>query len=669
MDKEKQKPIFRLIVCIVIILLIFAGFIFRLYDWQIVHGEDYAEISKQASTYTETSYATRGKILTNDGVELATNNMSYTIVLNKIYMKDNETNSVIAKLISLCETCGTQWYDVLPILVDGEGYKFDKGAEGDVEYIKSSAMLNDDSLENATDIMNGLIERYDAENISDKQMKRNVVSVRYNMEKKGYSYSAVYEFAEKVSKEAISVISERTQNISAVEIRTVMERVVKNGTLIPHVVGVVGALSQEEYDEHKDDGYALDDKIGKFGIEASMEKYLRGEAGKREVTKDYEGNIISEKDTKEARPGDTVYLTIDSKLQKVANKSLASNVAKAQANGEAVAAEKKEKLQGEDCEAGAVVMLSVKDFSVLAAATYPSYDLGQYWDTDYNEWLYSDDSLPLYSRAFNGAFQPGSTFKPLTAIAALQEGIITPSFSYECTGHYNHYPNFTINCLSVHGNNDLETAIAKSCNSYFAEVGRLTGITSLYLYAEKFGLGMETGIEVDESTGILAGRDSEEFYAGSTCQAAIGQSDNTFTPVQLATYAATIANNGVRYRTHLVRKIVSYDGEEVILDNDPKKPEVMADAEIDEKNIESVKRGMRAVLSEGGTASSYFEGFKVKVAGKTGTAENAGSDHAVFICFAPYDKPEVAIAVVLEHGAWTRFTGAIARDLLTEYFK
>ena len=668
MEKEGRKSVFRIILCIVLLVAIFSLFAFRLYDWQIVHGKDYAEISKQSSTYTESSYATRGEILTADGVELAVNKTTYTIVLNKIYMKEEETNSVIAKLITVMDTCGGKWFDILPILTDGDGYKFDKGATGDVEFIKSEAMLNDPELENATEIMEALIERYDAENIADREMQRKIVSVRYNMEKKGYSYSTPYEFAKNVSKDVISVVSERTQSIAAVEIRTVSERKIKNGTLIPHIVGVTGSLSPEEYEEHKDEGYALDDKIGKFGIEASLEKYLRGEAGEREVTKGYDGAVVSHKDTKEAKPGATVYLTIDSKLQKVANESLASNVVKAQANGVAEAAKRKENLQGEDCQAGAVVMLSVKDFSVLAAATYPSYDLSKYWDEDYNEWLYSDETSPMYSRAFNGAFQPGSSFKPLTAIAALQEGTITPGTTYTCTGHYNFYPNFTINCLSVHGTNDLENAIAASCNSYFAEVGRLTGITSIYLYAEKFGLGVETGIEVDESTGVLAGRDSENFYAGSTCQAAIGQSDNTFTPVQLATYTATLANNGVRYRTHLVRKIVSYDGKETLVDNDPDKPEIVADAEIDRDNIDVVKSGMRAVLTRG-TASSYFNGFKIQVAGKTGTAENAGSDHAVFICFAPYEKPEVAVAVVLEHGAWTRFTGAIARDLLTEYFK
>ena len=668
MEKQEYKPIFRMVLCLIIILIIFVMFIVRLYDWQIVHGKDYKELSKQSSAYTETSYATRGEILLSDGTELAVNKTSYTVVLNKIYLHSDDTNYAIANLIDLCDKCKTKWFDVLPILTDGNGYKFDQGSANDIEFIQSSAMLDDPSLKNASDIMEALIKRYDAENVIDRELQRDVVSVRYNMEKKGYSYSTVYEFAEKVSKEAISVISERTQNVPGVEIRTTSERQIKNGTLIPHIVGVVGSLSQEEYEEHKDDGYALDDKIGKFGIEAGLEKYLRGQAGKREVVKDYEGNVVSQKEIEPVKLGNTVYLTIDKKLQEVANQSLAENVIKAQANGAYEAKKAGKNLQGEDCRAGAVVMLSVKDFSVLAAATYPSYDLSQYWDDDYNEWLYSDDGSPMYSRAFNGAFQPGSSFKPLAAIAALQEGTITPDTTYTCTGHYNYYPSFTINCLSVHGTNNLRGAIAASCNSYFAEVGRLTGITSLYLYAEKFGLGVPTGLEVDESTGILAGRDSEHFYPGNTCQAAIGQSDNTFTPVQLATYTATLANNGVRYRTHLVRKIVSYDRKETIVDNDPNNPEIVADAEIEKKYIDEVKSGMRAVLTTG-TASSYFDGFKVEVAGKTGTAENAGSDHAVFICFAPYKKPEVAVAVVLEHGAWTRFAGRIARDLLTAYFK
>lgn len=664
---EKRSSTIRIIICLCLVIAIFVLFVFRLFDWQIVHGKEYQEVLKQSSTFVESSYETRGEILLADGTELAVNKTSYSVILNKIYMVENQTNNVVISLLDLCRECNVKWNDILPILVDGEGFKFDEGSTADIEFIQSESMLNDDTLVNATDIMKALIERYDVQDINDKELQRDVVSVRYNMEKKGYSYTTVYEFAKGVSKEAISVISERTQNIPAVEIRTTSEREIKNGTLIPHIVGVIGAMSPEEYEEHKDEGYALDAKIGKFGIEAGLESYLKGKAGQREIVKDYKGNIISEKDIVPAEPGNTIFLTINKNIQQVANDSLARNVKKAQTEGAADVSKDGKNHQGEDCIAGGAVMLRVKDFAVLAAATYPSYDLSQYWDEDYNEWLYTDETAPMYSRAFDGAFQPGSSYKPLVAIAGLQENTISEDFTYSCSGHYNYYEGTTINCLSSHGTNNVRNALAKSCNGFFAEVGRLTGITTLYLYSEKFGLGVKTGVEISESTGVLAGRDSEEFYPGNTCQAAIGQSDNTFTPLQLATYTATIANGGTRYRTHLVRKIQSYDRTKTILDNSPDKPEVVANAEIDPEVIQIVKEGMRGVVTTG-TASDHFSSYGISLGGKTGTAENAGSDHCVFICFAPYEDPEIAVAVVLEHGTWTKYAIDTAKDMMNEYF-
>ena len=369
-----------------------------------------------------------------------------------------------------------------------------------------------------------------------------------------------------------------------------------------------------------------------------------------------------------------MYLTIDSRIQAVANYSLMKNVQAARAAGQrAVAAAKQtnaeqQSLLGEDCTAGAAVMLDLRDFSVIASASYPNYDLSRYYDDDYADYLFGDSTAPLFNRAFNGAFSPGSSFKPCVALAALQEGIITPETSITCTGRYDYYKNDVVNCLSHHGAMTLHDAMAKSCNYFFAEVGRRTGITTMYMYAEKLGLGVETGLEVDESAGVLAGRDSITWYVGNTVQAAIGQSDNTFTPVQLATYAATIANNGVRYRTHLVRKIVNYERNKTVLFNDPDKPEVADRTGVSQLNIDRVKSAMRAVVTSG-TAEAHAGRYPIAMGAKTGTAENAGSDHVTFVCFAPYDDPEIAIAVVLEHGAKGRFTQYVAMDMMDAYFK
>lgn len=671
--KEKRDTITpRALLCLILVVVIFALFAVRLFDWQIVHGEEYKKLSVASASYQVTSQATRGEILDVKGNGLAVNKTSYQIVINRIYLNENDMNDTIVALIGIMQKCGAKYIDELPISCTDGAYVFDEGSAGDVEYIESESMLNKENL-TADEIINGLKERYKAENITDPATLRAVVSVRYNMEKRGFSYEQVYVFADEVSSDVVAIVSESTQTVPAVEIRTTNERVIKNGTLIPHILGVVGAMSEEEYEDRKDEGYQLNDSIGKFGIEAGLEEYLRGEAGEKTITKDADGNIISEKETVKAKPGNTVYLTIDPNVQAVANYSLAQNVAGARKAGQAAVKEakasnaKQQSKLGEDCIAGAAVMLDLRDFSVIAAASAPGYDISKFYDADYSKYLFTDSSIPMFNRAFDGAFAPGSSFKPCTALAALQEGVITENTEIDCTGVYDYYKDDVVNCMHTHGVIDMTQAMAGSCNYYFAEVGRRVGITTMYLYAEKLGLGVKTGLEVSENAGFLAGRDSTQWYEGNTVQAAIGQSDNTFTPVQLATYVATIANNGVRYQTHLVRKIVNYERDETILYNDPKKPTVVAKTGISQANINKVKKSMREVIKSG-TAEDTAGKYPMEYAGKTGTAENAGSDHVAFVCFAPYDKPKVAIAVILEHGSKSRFAQYTAMDMMDAYF-
>ncbi len=672
MSKDNKKSNLRIIICGVIVVLIFLGFTVRLFNWQIINAEQYQEISAQSTSYNEVSDATRGEILDVNGKELAVNKTAYNVVINKIYVAEGTINDIIWTLLDLSTICSSQWVDVLPIsIVDGVA-TFDENSEAELSYITGESMLNEPELTTADEVLFALSKRYEIENVEDINRLRNIVSVRYNMEKTGYSYSQTYVFAENVSQDTVAVISERTQTIPGVEIRVTNERVIKNGTLIPHILGVVGSLSQEEYEENKDNGYDMNDVIGKFGIEAALEEYLRGQAGTKTIVKDENGNIISEEESVEAKPGDTVYLTIDSNVQAVANYSLQKNINRARAEGErevksAKSANAKQQSRlGEDCYCGGAVMLSVKDNSVIAAASAPNYDISKYYDSEYNAWLNTNEHSPMFSRTFDGSFSPGSAFKPCVALAALQEKTITKNTTIRCTKHYDYYPDDVVNCMGTHGSISLHNAMTVSCNYYFAETGRRLGATTLYMYAEKLGLGVKTGIEIDESVGVLAGRDSTVWYEGNTVQAAIGQSDNTFTPMQLATYTSAIANNGVRYQTHLVRKIVNYERDEVVLYNDPKKPTIVADAGISKGNAKTVKSAMRSVVTSG--TATLVSSYPKAVAGKTGTAENAGSDHVIFVCFAPYDKPEVAVAVVLEHGAKGKYAMYTAMDMMDAYF-
>ncbi|MBQ7133127.1 MAG: penicillin-binding protein [Ruminococcus sp.] len=672
MSKDKKNSNIRIIICAVLIVLIFCGFTVRLFNWQIINSDEYKEISAQSTSYTEVSDATRGEILDVNGKELAVNKTAYNVVINKIYVAPNSLNNIIYNLLDLCAVCNTKWVDVLPIKIENGAAKFDADIESELYYIVGESMLNDETLSTADEVLNALSERYEVDTVEDINRRRDIVSVRYNMEKSGYSYSQTYIFAEKVNQDTVAVISERTQSIPGVEIRVTNERVIKNGTLIPHILGVVGSLSAEEYEENKDNGYEINDVIGKFGIEAALEDHLRGKSGEKTIVKDENGNIISEEESVKAEPGDTVYLTIDSNVQAVANYSLQKNIDRARAEGENEVKSAKynnksqTKYLGEDCYCGGAVMLSVKDNSVIAAASAPNYDISKYYDPDYNAWLNTNEHSPMFSRTFDGSFSPGSAFKPCVALAALQEKVITKNTAIRCTKQYDYYPNYVVNCMGTHGSISLHSAMTFSCNYYFAEVGRRLGATTLYMYAEKFGLGVKTGLEINESVGILAGRDSSIWYEGNTVQAAIGQSDNTFTPMQLATYTSAIANNGIRYQTHLVRKIVNYERDEVVLYNDPKKPTVVADAGISKSNVNTVKSAMRSVVTSG--TATIVSSYPKAVAAKTGTAENAGSDHVIFVCYAPYDKPEVAVAVVLEHGAKGKYAMYTAMDMMDAYF-
>lgn len=674
MIKNYLKENIRPIICLALIAVFFVCFVIRLFNWQIIQGDYYREEVATTANYRLTSDDTRGEIVDVNGQVIEANTTTYSVIIDKLYINGDLTvNKVITTLFDIFSKKNATWIDTLPIIVDkNDTYQFssDEDAEDGLEYLRSDEMLDMGVYSTADDYMEELIDRYDLEEYAeDKKLCRDIASVRCNMELERFSSINPYTFAKDLSEEMTAIVSEYSQSLPCIDISTVNKRICVDGTLMPHILGITGPLTAEEYEENKDKGYYYNDIIGKFGIEAAMEEYLRGEGGTKTVSKNSDGTVISVVDVEPAKPGNTVYLTIDKNLQQVANASLKKNIKAAQKAGKELSIQNGEKGYGEDCTAGAVVMLSVKDFSVLAASTYPTYDITKYNDGDYYTSLLNDKTLPLYDRAFNGSFAPGSVVKPGVALAALEEEVVSEYTPITCTRRYDYYPSNVVNCMGYHGPQDVYSAISHSCNYYFAEVGRLLGIDTMYLYMEKLGLGERTGLEIYESRGFLAGRDSSSWLPGNTVQAAIGQSDNTFTPVQLATYCATIANDGVRLRTHLISKVTSYDRQEVIFENDPEKPEVVEDLQIHPYNLSVVQTAMRQVVaSESGTAYWNFYDYDIPIAAKTGTAENTGSDHTAFICYAPYDKPEVAIAVVLEHGAKGTYSMSVARDLLDAYF-
>lgn len=670
-ESKNKYPKTTITVCIIITLAFFVLFTARLVDWQIVHGSEYRELAKRSTSYTVQTDATRGEILDKNGDGIVVNTTHYKIVIDKLYANEETLDTNLLALINLMTLTGDKWEDTLPIELSGNTLSYKKGTEDEVATLLSEDYLNLDENTTAQDCFKKLLERYKIDENLSLTEQRNLVSVHWNMDLTGYSSSNPYVFAKDIKRNTVSAVSENTQGVSGIDVQTYLVRKAQDADLAPHILGALGSITEEEYEKLKvsNKAYSLTDSVGKFGIELAFENQLKGEGGMKIIKRNSDGTIVDTVETIDSKPGNTVYLTLDKKLQETAVKSLAENVKAAKAQGVATKQSYGGSGWGEDCETGAAVMLSVKDFSVLAAASYPTYDLNKYSQYgDYYVKLSENKNSPMYNRISVGSFACGSIYKPCVACAALEEKTITKDTEIFCKQEYDYYPSNVVHCMHYHGDENVTGAIAQSCNYFFAETGRRLGIETMYLYSEKFGLGEYTGIEIEESKGTLAGRDSTSWMPGNTVQAAIGQSDNAFTPLQLATYAATLANDGTRLKTHVVSKVTDYERTKTI--EDYSKPTVVDTCGISKKNLDIVQKAMLEVTqNEDGTAYSVFGDYKVKVAAKTGTAENAGSDHTTFICYAPFDKPEVAVAVVLEHGAKGRYSMQIAKDLLDEYFK
>ena len=681
---EKQnRPLGRYLFCILFLTVIFGLYLYRLYDWQIVNGDTWLTTADNSTQSTVAITAARGEILDVNGEPLAVNRTGYAIVLDWAYMRLDtmdetvkQENETIHQIITLLDEKGEEWTDILPIAWENGEYVFLPDMGKEIETLKGRDYADVNSYASAQLCMDSLIAKYEVEGYSPEET-RDIVSVRYSMTKNQFGISHPYTMAEDVSLEIVTILSENTQKLPGVSIQVTTTREYENTSLMPHIVGRMGKFSSMEDWEntYKDKGYAFDDSIGISGIESAFEDVLRGTDGEKVVEITSMGSVASETVTKAPEAGDTVYLTIDKRIQEVVNKSLEENILATRENGEhqnSINADGRSDAHGEDCYTGGAVVMDVKTGAVLAAGTYPTYDLIQAQeDAAYYSQLANDTlGTPLVNKAFMGTFTPGSCFKPAVACAALEEGVITNSTIITCNHYYTRFTNGSSTgaptCLGWHGAISLRSALADSCNVFFFETGYQLGITAMNLYCQRFGLGVKTGIEIGESAGVLAGPGSRDtWYQGETLNAAIGQSDNAFTPLQLCTYAATLANNGERPRATLISKITDYTREEV---KEEIELEIVENVGVSQENLDYVKEGMKAVITEG-SAKSTLGSYPIAIAGKTGTAErSSGSDNVTFIGYAPADDPQIAFAVVLDHGATGRYCQNVVKDILDAYF-
>ena len=659
----------RYVFCGLLLAAIFIVYVCRLFEWQLSDGKEYAQQAVTSSSFVKLT-GTRGEILDCNGEVLAGNRSVYNVTYNKLYWDADNRNTDLLEAIKLLESIGETWVDRLPIVCTGTGYAFAEEQDKEIEYLRSADFLNMDATATAAECMEKLIRRYGADDVGGPEEIRRVVSVRYNLERSYFSRTNPCVIARDISIEAVTAISERADSMPGVEITVEQVREYTDGTLAPHVLGTVGMISAEQYAAAKEagntyssanvSGYAYTDTHGQSGIEYAFESVLRGKNGKETIETDSTGVVLSTSVTEEPDAGGTVWLTLEADLQRAANAALAEQI------GSELT---------EDCIAGAAVALDVNTGGILACASYPNYDLSLYTqDTDYLLSLYEDETQPLFNRALNGIFTPGSVFKPLVAIAALEEGVIDAETApVDCDGAYHYYaPDYEPVCLGEHGTVNLYDAMSRSCNSYFFDVGRMLTIKPMGAYAEAFALGEKTGCELGESVGIMsspkeysARHAGASWYDGLTIQSAIGQCDDMFTPIELATYCSVIANGGTRYKTHFLEKVTDYDREEVI---DTAEPEIVMETGVSEETFRIVQEGMRRVCTEG-TAASTFADFGIAVAGKTGTAETyEHSDNLTFIGYAPYEDPEIAVAVVIEYGGTGNAAKEVAKAIFEAYF-
>lgn len=668
-DKEKSKNGRRRAVALVaVVALVFGAYALRLFQIQIVEGDEYARIAQGQSSTTLSIAASRGEILDRYLRPMSVNRTTLSIVFDYAFFprgleagQRKLQNDIILKLTSLLTKAGEEWNDTLPITRTAP-YAFEKDREDSVAALK--ARLRMAEYATADNCMAALVKQYKLEGYSQEE-QRICAGVQYEMtEVRKFAIKNPFTFSNDVSKETSYRILENNQEFPGVDIEAVPVREYASGEIASHVIGTVGPIYAEEYEKLKEKGYALNDIVGKSGIESVMEDELRGTAGTRTLVKDATGKIVDQYESKAPVPGNSVVLTLDSNLQDAAQKALDKQIKalRAQTN--------KTKLNGHDVRSGAAVVIDVADGGVLACASWPFYNLATYTQ-DYAN-LLADPDNPLFNRALNGAFPCGSTMKPCVAMAGLCEHIITPTDTpVFCNRKYMFYASshFTPGCLGYHRSLNVVGALAKSCNVFFYDLGRRLTIEKMNEYSKQFGLGQKTGIEIGEAQGVLAGREhsaaiGQTWTAGKTVLAAIGQDDNLFTPIQLAAYAMTLANDGVRYKTHIIQAIRSYDGQET-----PVEKETVVKMSLTKEAIDTVRKGMIEVVKSG-TAASRFRGVNYTVAAKTGTAETGyktRSDHGVFIAYAPVEKPEVAVAVVLENGT-SGPSASVARDILDAYF-
>ena len=669
LDKKNVRyNILSILVYVIGIILII-----QLFNLQIVHGEEYLETANSRLTRETTIKAARGNILDCNGNLLAGNQIRYSLKIYKSKIDETNLNQTILNTINILESNGDSYNDDFPININPIAYKY-QNQDSINNWITENELQEGITAEEA---LNYYIKEYNLEGYSVEDA-RKIIAIRYGIEKNGYSSMRGYEISSNISETSVAQFEEMNNNFPGIDIDYRPIRKYYYGSLASHTLGYVGKIDNEEYKNNE--GYELDDYIGKTGIEYVCEKYLKGTDGIKQTDMSIDGTTTGEYITKEAIAGSDVYLTIDAKVQQAAEQSLKTNIEKINTGG-----------FGEirEVDSGCAVVLNVKTGEVIALVSYPDFEPQLFVDgistEKWNEYTQEGKSA-LLNRTIQSAYAPGSIFKMVPAIAGLETNKITKDELINCAGIYSggHHPRcwYYTTYGRGHGNLTVSQAIQKSCNCYFYEVGTRIGIETIEQYARYFGLGQKTNIELPgEISGTLAGKTlydelGETWYYGNTLSAVIGQAENNFTPLQMARYIAMLTNGGKQVDITIIKDIVNNNGESI------NKEEVEGyinnklgieetnreDLNIHQENLETVLEGMQSVTEEGGTAYSIFRDFDIQIGGKTGSAEAGNKTNAWFVGFAPYEAPEIAVVVFVENGSHGYYTAEVTKEIMEAYF-
>ncbi len=673
---ERKTAVRRMMLLIAAAAVIIGLYGFRLIFLQLVNGDSFTAQATNTTDYKFTVTAARGDIVDSKGERIASSTTGYNVVLNKLLMGDEDLDTMLQKIVGLLGENGESWNDSLLIgQPDAAGhYEFTAASDNAAEQKALAAMKDNLGLQQyatADDVMEKLVEDYDLADFS-LYWQRVLSGIHYEMQLQAFSNVNNFVMAENVSEATVATIKENSLSLPGVEIVETSTRSYEQGTVLPHVLGRVGKITAEKWkvtDENgqvtyplKEKGYNMNDIIGISGLESAYEDELRGKDGVETITRNSDGVIVNTALTTVPEPGHTVQLTIDSEFQKAVDQALAKNV-------EWI---KNTYADSKQANAGAVVVIDVKTGGVLAASNYPSFDQNLY-AAQYSEYS-ADENMPLFNRALQGLYTPGSTYKPSVAVAGLDTGLLNRNSTVNCTRVYTYYKDYRPRCAQHgHGNGpiDVINAIKWSCNIFFYDVGRRLTSDVYDAYAYKLGLGQRTGVEVSEALGHLTTKNDSNYTESLDIQAAIGQGNTAVTPIQLATYAATLANRGTRYRTHFVKAILDSNTGKTLEET---QPEVMDVVEDKGETFDLVREGMKGVAQ----TIPALAGYPYTIACKTGSPQRSegyyvGSTYkhytnAAMIAYGPAEDPEIAIGVVVEYGGAGARTGQLVADIFNAYY-